>query len=100
MGLAVSAPFDWLILDLCQAQQHRQQDPTALAKVAWQDLVQAANTLRGKKPSTANVKQAMAWIDREEQKAALRKPVSMSYLQTRHMELEWLMQELELLSRE
>ncbi len=57
MGLASSAPFDWLILDLCQAQQQRQPEPTALAKVAWQDLVKAANTLRGKKPSTANIKQ-------------------------------------------
>ena len=95
---AASAPFDWLILDLCYAQQQRQQDPAALAKVAIQDLVNAANTLRGKKTNAAYRKQAVAWIKREEQKAAQKKPLSMAYLQTQSMELAWLMQELDELS--
>lgn len=95
MNRAASAPFDWLILELCRARQMQRQDPSALSRAAMQELMNAKNALQGKAPTEAYGKQAQNWLEREEQKALQRKVTSTSYVQTRYLEIPLFMDELE-----
>ncbi|MCC6512238.1 MAG: hypothetical protein IT423_24280, partial [Pirellulaceae bacterium] len=94
LNQAASAPFDWLFLEMSRLQLSQRNDPSTLSQTMLQELINTKNALQGKATQNSNGKQAQAWLEQEQQKQSQKRLTSVSFTQTRYLEIPLFMDEL------